>query len=525
MRSEGEVDQTLELLRKKGFEHEAAVLARLEQTSGAAVRIPGEGDLLARVAQTAEAIKEGAPLIYQGAVTHGSWQGFPDFLVRKAEGAGFRFDPEDAKLARNAKGEYLLQLGIYAELLETMYGITVGGGTVHVAAGAPQAFDLRQTRYILKRLMRQFERFVAAETRITRPLPCSACPQCDFRARCEDEWRRADSPFFVAGLTGAQVAKLEQQGVQTLTALAELPSGAKIDGIGPDTLAKLSAQARLQLKARKEGKPFFEVLPPTRGRGFALLPAPNQGDIYFDMEGDPLAGEGLEYLFGLYGRFEGASAPEFRPVWAHNAQEEKAAFERVMRLFIEHLARHPGAHIYHYAHYEPHALKLLAMRYATMEAELDQILRERRFVDLYRVVVQGIRASSESYSLKDLEPLYGHAREADVKTAAASIIEYERWLVTGDASILEVIALYNKEDCLSTVALRNWLEMLRPSGVGYEIINELAEEKKERSAERAALEARKQALGACPCNVVLLDDEVRVRFTAFHEQDLSSVGH
>jgi hypothetical protein len=33
------------------------------------------------------------------------------------------------------------------------------------------------------------------------------------------------------------------------------------------------------------------------------------------------------------------------------------------------------------------------------------------------------------------------------------------------------------------------------------------------------------ALGACPCNGVLLDDEVRVRFTAFHEQDLSSMGH
>jgi hypothetical protein len=58
-------------------------------------------------------------------------------------------------------GEYLLQLGIYAELLEALFVIPVQGGTIHVAAGDPESFDLRRTRYILKRLMRGFERFVA----------------------------------------------------------------------------------------------------------------------------------------------------------------------------------------------------------------------------------------------------------------------------------------------------------------------------------------------------------------------------
>ena len=490
----GEIDETLGLVRKKGFEHETQILAALEQTYGAAVRIQAEGELTTRAAQTAEAIKGGAALIYQGAITRNSWQGFPDFLVRKTDGSEHRYEPEDAKLARNAKGEYLLQLGVYAELLEAVYGLKVHGGAIHVAAGSPQAFDLRETRYILKRLMSNFQAFVAAKTRTTRPVPCSACPQCDYQSRCEEEWRRADSPFFVAGLTGAQVTKLEQAGIRTLTALAALPVGTKVDGIGPDTLAKLSAQARLQLASRQTGKHSFEILPASPGRGFALLPAPDGGDIFFDIEGDPLAGEGLEYLFGLYARFDGAAAPEFRAVWAHDPQEEKAAFEHVIRLFVNHLRRHPNAHIYHYAQYEPHALKLLAMRYATMEAELDQILRERRFVDLYRVAIQAIRASTESYSLKDLEVLYGHTRQGDLKTAAASIVEYERWCLMRDSSILDAIALYNKEDCVSTAELRRWLETLRPAGVVYDIINDMAEEKRERSAERAALEARKQAL-------------------------------
>ena len=227
-----------------------------------------------------------------------------------------------------------------------------------------------------------------------------------------------------------------------------------------------------------------------------MLPAPNDGDLFFDMEGDPLAGEGLEYLFGIYGRFAEAREPEFLPIWAHNPTEEKAAFERTVRLFVDQISRYPGAHIYHYAAYEPTALKRLAMRYATMEAELDQLLRERRFVDLYRVVVQSLRASTETYSLKDLEALYWRERTGDVKTASASIVEYERWTVTQDEAILDSIEHYNMQDCVSTAHLRRWIEGLRPPGVNLEIIDDTSAEKKDQSAERAQLEARKQALAA-----------------------------
>jgi uncharacterized protein len=154
-----------------------------------------------------------------------------------------------------------------------------------------------------------------------------------------------------------------------------------------------------------------------------MLPAPDDGDLYFDMEGDPLAGEGLEYLFGVYGRLNGERDMTFRPIWAHNPAEEKLAFENLMRLLLEQVRRHPSAHIYHYAAYETTALKRLAMRYATMEAELDQLLRERRFVDLYRVVVQALRASTESYSIKDLEALYWRERSGEVQTASDSIVD------------------------------------------------------------------------------------------------------
>jgi predicted RecB family nuclease len=520
IKPEGEADATLQLIRDKGFEHEAAVLARLEALHGPAAKIPSTGSLAERVRLTREAIGGGAKLIYQGALSKEAWLGYPDFLVRTGAKPPIGLEPEDAKLARKAKGEHVLQLGIYAELLEAMLGIPVQGGVIHVAAGDPESFDLRRTRYILKRLMRGFERFVADERRSSKAVPCAACEQCDYKSGCEDEWRNADSPVFVAGLSGAQVVKLAAAGVHTLAQLASLPADTKVEGMGAETVAKLSAQARLQLDASKMGRHSFELLPPSRGRGFAMLPAPDDGDLFFDMEGDHLAGQGLEYLFGIYGRLAEAAEREFRPIWAHSSIEQKAAFESTVRLFVDQIRRHPGAHIYHYAAYEPTALKRLAMRYATMEAELDQLLRERRFVDLYRVVVQALRASTESYSIKDLEALYWRERTSEVKTASASIVQYERWSVTQDKAILDSIEAYNKDDCVSTAHLRNWLEGLRPAGVNLEIVDERSD-RQEQSAERAQLEARKQALAAavraCPHGDVRVRDLV-AELLWFHQR-------
>ena len=46
-------------------------------------------------------------------------------------------------------------------------------------------------------------------------------------------------------------------------------------------------------------------------------------------------------------------------------------------------------HIFHYAPYEPGALKRLMGRYATREDEVDDLLRNKVFVDLYGVTRQG----------------------------------------------------------------------------------------------------------------------------------------
>src|SRR5207247_1093403 len=130
------------------------------------------------------------------------------------------------------------------------------------------------------------------------------------------------------------------------------------------------------------------------------------------------------------------------------------------------LANDPTMHVYHYAPYEPTALKRLAGRYATRENEIDRLLRGGVLVDLYQVVRQGIRVSQESYSIRKLEPLYMAGREGAITDAGSSVVAYESWLETGDPALLRDIEDYNRQDCESTWLLRNWLEDRRGEAEG-----------------------------------------------------------
>ena len=85
----------------------------------------------------------------------------------------------------------------------------------------------------------------------------------------------------------------------------------------------------------------------------------------------------------------------------------------------ERLKVYPDLHIYHFAPYEPAAMKRLMGRYATRENEVDNLLRAEIFVDLFSVVRHGIRASVESYSIKKLEPLYSFVRTVPLEDVGA----------------------------------------------------------------------------------------------------------
>lgn len=71
-------------------------------------------------------------------------------------------------------------------------------------------------------------------------------------------------------------------------------------------------------------------------------------------------------------------------------------------------------HIYHYANYEISACRRLMGRYGVCEDEVDQLLRNEVFVDLYKIVKASLIIGEPRYSIKNIEHLYRAKRDTEV---------------------------------------------------------------------------------------------------------------
>ncbi|HXG75395.1 MAG TPA: TM0106 family RecB-like putative nuclease, partial [Gaiellaceae bacterium] len=327
----------------------------------------------------------------------------------------------------------------------------------------------------------------------TYPWPCDHCRICDFRALCGQQLRDDDHPVLVAGLGRRHAERLAEAGIPTLEALALTPIDESVDGMRPETFEKLRHQAELQLHLRRRGERRIDHLPDEEGKGFRMLPAPSPGDVWLDLEGHPFfePARGLEYLFGWCYRDE-VGELRYEAAWGTDRAGEKAAFEHFVDWLVNRRKRYPDLHVYHYASYERAALRRLMGEHSTREREIDDWLRQEVLVDLYRVVRQALRASVESYSIKEIEKLYGFERTAEVAGGDESVVLFERWLEAREDALLEGIRAYNEEDCRSLQELHEWLLRRRPPGLPWRPPpegREPSEEAEERDAERAALAA------------------------------------
>jgi uncharacterized protein len=464
----GTEDPLLALLQEKGLAHERRYLQELRSQRRQVVEISGRMPRAERHATTVEAMRAGAEVIYQGALSVGAWHGYADFLTRvpgRSRFGDFLYEALDTKLSHTAKPGHALQLAVYSMLLATEQG--AAPRHMHLVLGDERRVSLRvaDLHFYFEAARQRLSSFVEALPANSLGQPCGHCGQCRWSEHCEAQWLRQDHLSLVANVTRGQRSHLEAAGISTLAALSELPADARVPGLQAASLQRLRTQARLQAEKRRDGTDRFELLPVVPGRGFERLPPPSEGDLFFDMEGDPLVDGGLEYLFGFVHLADGA--PVFVPFWGHSRAGEKRAFEQAVDFIMSRLAAHPAAFVYHYANYEESALKRLAMLHGTRENEVDHLLRSHKLVDLYQVVREAILVSEPSYSIKNLETFYTARRTQQVTSAGASVVVYERWRLLEDAALLREIADYNEADCRSTRLLRDWLLTLRPDAAAW----------------------------------------------------------
>ena len=506
----GEPGEQAQMLFEKGLAHEAAYLERLRAQGFTIREIEFDDSDFERAAEeTRLALADGVDVVYQGVLLGEGWRGIADFLVRQPDGT---YEALDTKLARSAKPAYILQLCFYSEQLARIQGNEPERFHVLLGNGQTESFRPKEFDAYARRVRRRLERFVD-ERPPTEPYPNDHCGICEFKLRCDAWWDAVDHLCRVAGLYRTQIEKLRAGGIETLAGLAAAEDGPP--GMNPDSFAKLRRQARLQLYRRETEQLVYELLEPQPRTGFALLPDPSPGDLFFDIEGHPFWDEqgSLEYLWGVLDVDGG-----FEPLFADDHATERRAFEEFVDRVHARLAADPAMHVYHYASYEITALKRLMGRYGTREADVDDLLRRGVFVDLYKVVKGGLVASVPGYGLKEIEAFLGFDRRAGIKDGGTSIVEYERFVETRDRSILDEIAFYNEEDCLATLALRDWLLGRREEALAQfgPFPQPEPEEPKPTPPEKIArAELREQLLGA--------GEELAAQLLDYHDRERKPV--
>ena len=492
---------------KLGDLHEHKVLADLihefgpwDSSRGTGVYCVDRGttdraDLADKARETAAALRTGADVVFQATFFDGEFLGYADFLVREECGLpgveGQRYAVWDTKLARHAKVGALLQLTAYGDQLISLGLDPAPRVTLVLGNMERSSHSLADLLPVYRERRARFRALTGAHRSAEAPVAwqqpaVSYCGRCDY---CAEQVARHRDLLMVAGMTSVQRKKLVADGITTIDALADLPLH-----LATGSRRRLREQARMQTGREaadgsrsfmKEGQPHTVTYRVLADNALGAIPAPSDGDIFFDFEGDPLwqdpaTGQwGLEYLFGVVEAPRPTDPPGqepvFRPFWAHSRAGERQAFLDFLAYVEERRARYPDMHVYHYAPYEKTALRNLSLNHVAGEDVVDSWLRDGLLVDLYATVRHSLRISEASYSIKKLEPLYmgDHLRSGDVKDAGSSVVAYAAYCEARDAgpetqaeaaAILASISDYNQYDCLSTLRLRDWLLQLRGGG-------------------------------------------------------------
>ena len=456
-------DEILESLQQKGYEHENEFLSSLISNGKNILEIKNNDFMLV---QTKEAMVKGYDVIAQAYLELENFGGFADFLIKvpgKSNFGDYQYEVWDTKLSKKMKPYFAIQLCCYAEMLENLQGIKPNN--LAIVLGDKKIIHLRTQDYFAyyQALKSSFILFHKKWIPDEQPDPADTKTHGRWSEYAKKILRDRRHLSLIANITQSQIKRLEYAGINTIDDASKL-SPQSIPKLSEDISERLKNQAEIQISSELKDRPDYIILPHDNDRslGLSLLPPHSDFDIFFDIEGFPHVEGGLEYLWGST-YFNDAGERNFKDFWGHDVEEEKKAFTDFVDWAFERWRRDPSMHIYHYGSYEIAALRRLMGNYGFREYEVDTLLRNEVFVDLYNVIRHGVLIGEPSYSIKNVEHIYRKKRETEVSSGGDSILVYEKWRANPDgfswktSKVLKSIRDYNIDDCNSTQELTEWL--------------------------------------------------------------------
>ena len=185
--------------------------------------------LRAAQALTLEAMRDGADVIFQATFFDGRWRGHADFLFKRPDRPSpalgdWSYDIADTKLARSVKGGAILQMCVYADLLEGLQGIAPEW--LYVITGDRVRHPHRTEdfsayfRYVRARFDARVTAGLADGPAGTYPDPVDHCRVCTWYPMCIDRRRADDHLSIVAGMRRVDTERLTTAACRPCASLA-----------------------------------------------------------------------------------------------------------------------------------------------------------------------------------------------------------------------------------------------------------------------------------------------------------------
>ena len=320
-------------------------------------------------------------------------------------------------------------------MLEAIQGLRPDRLGFILGDGRQEHFRADDFWYYYQRLKRQFEAFQASlvPSGTARSRRRSRLRPVDRRRRAAPGGARRPEPRR-GDRRGARCVRLREAGIETVAQLGQLDETASVAGITAASLARLREQAAMQLKTR-EGDAIRLEVPRAGSRGPAsrarAAPAAVAARCVLRHRGLPLRPRRAGVPPRRHhdrGRGPPASTTGGRTTSRGEARLRGSSStgpgrggSRTRRCTSTTTPRTSAPRSAAWASSTP-----LASGRSTSSCGTTC------WSTSTTVVRQGLVIGTPSYSLKDIEHLYMPAREGDVLSAGASVVEYQKWIDSGE---------------------------------------------------------------------------------------------
>lgn len=374
-------------------------------------------------------------------------EGRPDVLVRVDEVASelgpFSYCVVEIKTRRNIQKAHILQGAVYNRLLGAVQGYEPPQFYVINRDGDMQTIRMAEVDDELDRVLSEMREVINGKVIEA----CHGAGRWPWESYVDSLAIVAKDVSLIPGVGPAIREALISEGFKTVDAVAnaQVQSLTNVHRVGATTARKFISSAR----AIHDGHPV------RRDTNLEVLRA--KTEVFLDFEGtDPRIGvEGLEvvnYLIGALIRHPSQPAV-FVPFFAESFEDE----ERVLREFLEWGASLDEALFYHWHHYERTHLKKMTDHFGVTTTQASPVTD--RLVDLYPITTKSFAFPAYGEGLKEIAKCLGFSwRQGDVD-ALTSVALYFKYLDSNgtDKEAKQKILDYNKDDCLATVHVFDWL--------------------------------------------------------------------